>query len=102
MSVTTGAFLQEKFGNMQRWLGTELKTPLMEGYPTDIECTYVAEKLHDKRDAIAERDWDIIYNELPGALTTTVDEIRSRGDLHDKFWRYLSLFSDTIAAATGS
>ena len=50
-------------------------------------------------DAIESRDFDALIApmDLPAGMLAIVVFVRNRPELHDKFWRYLALFSDTVA-----
>lgn len=100
MSQTKGAFLKEKAGNMAAWL-------YKEGYMapgglhdvTEMQATLMAQRLHELKDTVVgPRDFDAIaqVKELPADVLALVQFVRERAQLHDKFWRYLTLFSDTV------
>ena len=106
MSVTTevsvGDFLKHKAANMCRWLKEE-------GCPVDVnldtrtalELTGFAQELQRKYyAAILARDFEALLQEketAPAQLTMLVGYVRGKPPLHDKFWRYLKLFSDTVS-----
>jgi len=107
---SVGSFLLQKLGNMARWAEQEIGK---ENMPADlvalvdtlgsIEATYLATILHENHMALVHRDWfslmKLLENEprVPSELSLAVRAIQERETMHDKFWRYLCLFSDTVA-----
>jgi len=97
---SVGEFLKEKAGNMQRWLkanGNPIDTDF-SSLPA-ISVVQMAQELHKYESAITARDFNALLADpdaLPAELAMTVGFVRGRTDLHDKFWRYLELFSDTV------
>lgn len=98
MEHTVASFLREKACNMAQWL-TE------NGYAGDADITKLpdlalvafAQTLHDDfDDAVRARAFDSL--EAPPVLQAVVEFVHPRADLHDKFWRYLQLFSDTVGS----
>ena len=92
----------EKAGNMAAWLKeNDLPVDLELGNLTQLQMTTVAQILHDSyQETIAARSFDgLMMNKenLPPELLMTVSWVAKREELHDKFWRYLTLFSDTVA-----
>lgn len=90
-------FLHEKAHNMERWLREEGYAG--QGLPLDVTPLVIvtmAQTLHnDHKDAIARRDFDALKaNEHLSAVLTFV---HTNPKTHDKFWRYLELFSDSVA-----
>ena len=103
-----GAFLKEKLGNMARWVTGEVGK---ENLPVDIEqlindrsvveVTFLATVLDANSAKVAHRDWSGLVRvmqaeDLPVDFFAVVQAVRSRPELHDKFWRYLELFSNTV------
>jgi len=104
MSITVASFLREKLQNMERWLsedGCELRLPAMQ----DVHIVALAQALHDKfADVIEQRDFAPLANDkenLPMDMVKLLQYVEARPDLHDKFWRYLKLFSDTVSVHGG-
>lgn len=99
-SVQIGEFLKQKAGNMQRWLkenGNLIDTDF--GALPAIAIVQMAQELLKYESAIVARDFDALLADpdaLPVELAMTVGFVRGRTELHDKFWRYLRLFSDTV------
>lgn len=100
-----GQFLKEKATNMSQWLATAGK--LSQGNLSQIESLSevqlvgFAQLLHDEcKEAIVQRDFDGLLNAGGEQIGSNVREVvvfvRERDELHDKFWRYMSLFSDTV------
>jgi len=99
---TVGEFLHEKAGNMAKWLKESGNPVDLElGRLTQLQITALAQVLHDNhKDSIIARSFDGLLAEkenIPPELLMTVSWITKRTELHDKFWRYLALFSDTVA-----
>lgn len=96
---TIGEFLQQKAGNMTLWLKEAGNpTELDLGKLTPLQITYLAQTLHDKHsESIEVRDFaKLVDSNMPPELRASVNFVRERPALHDKFWRYLALFSDTV------
>ena len=99
--MSVGEFLKHKAENMCRWLKDE-------GCPVDmdldrrsaLELTGFAQELRSKHiAAIVARDFDALLSDkenAPAQLLMLVSYVQNRPPLHDKFWRYLKLFSDTV------
>lgn len=97
---TVATFLKEKVDNMINWLrneGAELTVPSTTG----IAVTALAQALHDQyAEVIKERLFDELMADkenLPLEILKAVQFVHDRPPLHDKFWRYLTLFSDTVS-----
>jgi hypothetical protein len=103
-----GAFLKEKLGNMARWVTGEVGK---QNLPVDIEqlihdrsvveVTFLAQVLDANSPKVAHRDWSGLVRmmqeeDLPVEFVAVVQAVRARGEMHDKFWRYLELFRDVI------
>lgn len=99
MEMTIGAYMREKMMNMAAWLQKEgCDVP-----PFDVNETLLvaaAQTLHDTFDeAIRARNFDAMERgQLPGAFKEPLAFVRAHPDLHDKFWRYLTLFSDVVVS----
>ena len=109
-TYSVGTFLLEKLGNMALWAEDEIGK---ENMPADIVClveslgsievTYLATILHENHTSLVHRDWTTVVKLLtdeprvPEELVSVIHAIRSREQMHDKFWRYLCLFSETVA-----
>lgn len=97
--MNVGEFLAQKVGNMYRWLKEE-------GLPVDlptvanVQLVAMAQRLHKKySDAIYEEDFEPLLADkenLPPEMLMAVSFVQRRPELHEKFWRYLALFSDTV------
>ena len=98
MTQTIGAFLQEKMGNMITWLQGEGVVD-WERRPSVLEATTFAEILAAQHiDAILARDFGRLSAETEhSTLKSVLSFVQGRESLHDKFWRYLELFSDTVS-----
>lgn len=105
MSQTVGQFLREKMSNMASWIASELgdqnnvdlKQYLAER--NDTEIAYVVGILGSNSTMIAHRDWSGLarLGDLPTQMLELFQSIKQREDMHDKFWRYLSLFVEVIS-----
>ncbi len=99
MSHTVASYLREKMTNMANWLheeGLQL-TALPTKDMTDIELVTLAHLLTDYDDAIKARDFDGFGRYLEAEIKETLAFVRSKVYLHDKFWRYLELFSEVAS-----
>jgi len=96
MSYTVASFLREKVGNMAAWLEREGMPSRPLPHMPDIGLTAFAQTLRETyAEAIEARDFDAV-GEIPEELVEVIKYVRERPALHDKFWRYLALFSDTV------
>jgi hypothetical protein len=100
--ISVSTFLREKMGNMTRWLqgeGLNVTVPLHE--LSNLHLVAIAQTLHDEYlDAIEGRNFAALqsHTQLPIELLSAITFVESREELHDKFWRYLALFSDTVSS----
>ena len=93
--TTVAEYLYEKVGNFSRWL----KTNGHKGLPDVSPLTLVAmaQELGDYEAEIKARDFDGLERRAPMAeVADALRYVRERQEMHDKFWRYLELFSDTV------
>ena len=106
--TTVGAFLKEKVTNMVVWITNELgKENMPPGIMefvtlrTYVELTLFAEVLHEHKPTIIHRDWagllcQLIKEKVPDVFIETLQAVRKHEHMHDKFWRYLELFSNSV------
>jgi len=98
--TTIGAFLQSKLNNMLRWIA-ETGGPQAPREPTQLEATALAETLvRDHVQTIGARDFNALLQDpslLPD-MVLALQFVISNEQMHDKFWRYLKLFSDTVVS----
>jgi hypothetical protein len=107
--MQVGQFLQDKLLNMAKWIVAEvgkenipLDVEAVVGALSSIEVTYFAQTLHENKVSIVHRDWlkliQLLIDEprVPSSLMDIAQIVRSRVDMHDKFWRYLSLFVEVV------
>jgi len=95
--MKTGDFLLEKLLNMAKWLDASLG--LCIGAEADklsaVQATLLAAKVGAHREVAEQRDWDamlvVVERDAP-MLLHAATMVRTRPDLHDKFWRYIELF----------
>ena len=102
MEQTVGSFLLEKATNMHNWLKSELLTWNAKVTLTELSATALAAKLMEHRQLVFNRDWAGLSRQANTAglvdLTEMLEAVRTRHDLHDKFWRYLELFVEIMSA----
>ena len=92
--TTVGEFLVEKLGNMHRWLREEGFTLNWDARITTVTATMMAVHLRDELKAdIDTRNFDAFAAE---EFAPVLNFVRERPALHDKFWRYLELFSESV------
>jgi hypothetical protein len=87
---------------MTTWIESELGTQSVDlkqyvAERTDTEIAYIVGILSTNSTQIAKRDWDGLTVDIPTELTSVFQRIHKREDMHDKFWRYLTLFVDVIS-----
>ena len=100
--TTVASFLREKVTNMATWLsgqGYETKLPSV----TDIQLVTFACVLHKEcQTAIDNHNFGTLLEVIDKQLDSPevarlVDYVRTREEMHDKFWRYLTLFSEVAS-----
>tara|TARA_B100001250_G_scaffold23184_1_gene19472 strand:+ start:1268 stop:1570 length:303 start_codon:yes stop_codon:yes gene_type:complete len=99
MSYTVASFLREKVYNMAAWLESEGMPRYRSPWPDlpDIALTAFAQTLRETyTEAIEARDFDAVEGGVPKEVQEWFNWVRERPALHDKFWRYLALFSETV------
>lgn len=98
---TVASFLREKVGNMEVWLRGNGAEARHLPQVSDLALVTFAQELHNKfANVLEKRDFDLLLSDkenLPPELMAIVDFVQSKPALHDKFWRYLQLFSDTVS-----
>lgn len=98
---TIGAFLKEKMHNMAKWIAAELEMPEPVAR-TELEACTAAGMLAEHNAIVAQRNWAALLTLLQtqGALRELHDviiEVQRRKPMHDKFWRYMDLFVETVS-----
>ena len=96
---TVGQFLVEKAHNMRTWLATEGLEIEPLGAELPVVAVAAAQELRSKAQAaIDERDFEalVAHDSMPETIHQVVAFVQCREDLHDKFWRYLALFSECV------
>ena len=114
-SMELGAFLKEKLCNMARWVTGEVGKQNLSNYDIEqlandrsvVEVTFLATVLDANSAKVSHRDWSGLVRvmqaeDLPVDLFVVVQAVRSRPEMHDKFWRYLELFRDVIQYSNSS
>lgn len=100
--TTKGEFLQEKLGNMARWVigevGKEnLPASVLAGIDgrSALEACLLASTLQANKVMVDQRNWSglmyLLAKDAP-EVQDVVTTINKRPDMHEKFWRYLELF----------
>ena len=100
--MSVGAFLISKLQNMERWL-KENDCPVdmhAAAMPVTQVVAFAQELRATHGDAVKDRSFDAILEDttLPGEILMTLAFVKNRPELHDKFWRYMALFSDTVSS----
>ena len=98
MNYTVASFLREKVINMAVWL--EGEGMQHSGLPelTDLALTTMAHTLHnDYGEYVKMRDFTGLHDTVLPEITELLQFVESREALHDKFWRYLELFSEVAS-----
>jgi len=102
---TVADFLRSKLGNMLVWLKKD-------GFPVDmriedfnnLQITAFAVELNARyQEAVKRREFGGLRadKEIDAHLLMMVSYVERNPHLHDKFWRYLELFSDTVTSDGG-
>ena len=109
--MLVGDFLREKATNMARWVAEGVGK---ENLPVDlvalvsssrnVELVYFAQLLDTNRRVLIHSDWiglqKVIEAETaPVWVATLINAVRQRNTMHDKFWRYMQLFADTVRSS---
>ena len=102
--TTLGEFLTQKVANMAKWLqesGCTVPMIPVDSVGSNVIVTSFAVQLRDRcKDIITERNFVTLRHTAADMgeqnLEDVITFVQGRPDLHDKFWRYMSLFSDTV------
>ena len=103
--MNKGAFLKEKLQNMCAWVTNEIGK---ENLPIDIVftssvaqpvlVTALALEFQSHGTKVTHRDWQGLVQVMTDAgyveMVAIIQAVRSKPDMHDRFWRYLELFRD--------
>ncbi|KAL3919537.1 MAG: hypothetical protein SGPRY_005593 [Prymnesium sp.] len=104
--MKTGEFVKQKVQNMVRWerneLGDDVITESLQQAilcRSEVEIVYVLRTLKDHTADVHKRDWEGLANSatVPDEFKTLIVAIRDKPVMHDKFWRYLDMFSEVLA-----
>jgi len=113
MTQTVGAFLKAKLSNLAVWviesLGKENINMDLEQFVnrrSEVEITFFADILSSNSAKVVHRDWAglvgilstdaTIPSDVSATFIDLLQLVRSRPELHDKFWRYMELFRDVV------
>jgi hypothetical protein len=108
--ILVSHFLREKLTNMVAWLtdagfGDVMRRDVLKvQHLHDIQITALCQALNERfAETIEARDWEHLTiddkENVPEVFVQALTFVRDRPDLHDKFWRYLQLFSDTVSSS---
>ena len=113
MTQTVGTFLKAKLSNLAVWviesLGKENINMDLEQFVnrrSEVEITFFADILSSNSAKVVHRDWAglvgilstdaTIPSDVSATFIDLLQLVRSRPELHDKFWRYMELFRDVV------
>ena len=113
MTQTVGAFLKVKLRNLAVWvidsIGKENINMDLEQFVnrrSEVEITFFADILSSNSAKVVHRDWAglvgilstdaTIPSDVSATFIDLLQLVRSRPELHDKFWRYMELFRDVV------
>lgn len=96
--ATVGDFLAAKVKNMRAWLVDSGISIPEDAWVPKMFLVQMASELLMHEDVVRARDFERLkqIDGLPEQLKSFLDQLEPREDLHDKFWRYLALFADTV------
>jgi len=96
--TTVAQFLREKTTNMCAWLKEAGYTGNLDlPHLPDVALVALVQELHEKyATSIKERDLTAL-RDVPKEVADLAHFVEEHAELHDKFWRYMQLFSDTIS-----
>jgi hypothetical protein len=104
---TIGDFLVGKVQNMHRWLSESCENYNEGLYAqklaliTPQTATLMGEILLQHKSIVYHRDWYRLHQltELPAELRSLAEVLKPQSELHDKFWRYLELFVESVSSS---
>ena len=100
--MSVGAVLRDKMTNMENWL-RDAQVPLSLRVDTlhTAQLILFAKAIpkHNRNFAVLHADSDLLdaAEKANMGIRDTLSALESRVELHDKFWRYLELFSALVA-----
>ena len=117
MDLTVGAFLKDKLRNLALWvtesIGKEnisMDLELFVNRRSEVEITFFADILNSNSAKVVHRDWAglvgilstdaTIPKEVADVFIQILQMVRQAPSMHDKFWRYMELFKDTVNSNT--
>ena len=117
MDQTVGGFLKDKLKNLALWvtesIGKEnisMDLELFVNRRSEVEITFFADILNSNSAKVVHRDWAglvgilstdaTIPKEVADTFIQILQLVRQRQQMHDKFWRYMELFKDTVNSNT--
>ena len=117
MDLTVGAFLKDKLRNLALWvtesIGKEnisMDLELFVNRRSEVEITFFADILNSNSAKVVHRDWTglvgilstdaTIPKEVADVFIQILQMVRQTPSMHDKFWRYMELFKDTVNSNT--
>ena len=98
--ASIGEYLMQKVDNMVDWLeDNALDVPYEASRIPQVFIVRMAEELAAHRDIVEARDFKGLMDmqDLPAQIKDLTVQVQGREELHDKFWRYLSLFIELVS-----
>jgi len=100
--MSVGDVLREKMSNMEKWLRAEqvpLKLRVDSLHTAQLVLFAKAIPKHDHSFAVLHEDVELLdaAENANMGIRDTLKALENRVELHDKFWRYLKLFSTLVA-----
>lgn len=97
MQETRGEYLRNKSHNMRLWLEKSLPgETAVDSLPiaSEIQAMWLAECLLEVRDAVSRRDFGELreHEALTVEWRALLHVVEAHEEMHEKFWRYLTLF----------
>ena len=113
MTQTVGAFLKAKLSNLAVWVieslgkgNINMDLEQFVNRRSEVEITFFADILSSNSAKVVHRDWaglvgilstdETIPSDVSATFIDLLQLVRSRPELHDKFWRYMELFRDVV------
>ena len=100
--MSVGDVLREKMTNMEKWLRDEqvpLRLRVESLHTAQLVLFARAIPTHNRSFAVLHEDAELLdaAEKADMGIRDTLNTLEKRAELHDKFWRYLELFSTLVA-----
>jgi len=94
--MNVGDLIREKMQNMQRWLEANgLQTTPRVTDLSKLQLVAIAQAIPPG--AVSDRSFaELLTHPDAAALADSIRFVQGRPEMHDKFWRYLELFSELV------